>query len=147
MQITSSLVRFEISALFNFSLMTLVLLVTLCGMSLFAFRLGYWPFVVATTISVAIVTVRLFGGGGTSITFWSCAIGATGGVVGSVIAMLADNYLRERPPVFVTNFEYQSMFVRSIATASITWIVAAIVGAIVAMLINYGGGDTSTSNA
>ncbi|MCA9131084.1 MAG: hypothetical protein KDB22_28565 [Planctomycetales bacterium] len=135
MQLTSSFVQFEVSALSNFSLLTLVLLATPCGMSLIAFRFGYWPFLVATTISASIVTVRLFGSGDANLTFWSCAIGATGGVVGSLIAMLADNYLRDRPRVFVTNFEYQSMFVRAVATASTTWGVAAIVGAIVAMLL------------
>lgn len=81
------------------------------------------------------------------MTFWSCVIGATDGVVGCVIAMLLDNYLRESPTVFVTDFEYQRMFVRSVATAGITLVVASIVGAIVAMLIEYGGGETSSTIA
>lgn len=115
-------------------------------MSLFAFRFGYWPFLVVTTISASIATVRLFHSGDSNLTFGSYAIGATGGFLGSVIAMLADNFLRERPPVFVTDIEYQSMFLRSVATAAMTWVVAAIVGAIVGMLLNYVGVDDSTAN-
>ena len=120
MKITPSLVQFEISALIKFSLIGLFQMVTLFGRSLFAFRFGYWPFLFATTLSVSIVAVRLFGRGGTSTRFWTCAIGPGGGVVGFLIAMLADNYSRASPPVFITNFEYQSMFVRSVTTVGVT---------------------------
>ena len=63
-------------------------------------RIPIWLLAVlgSTTVSVSIASVTLFRSGDSSITFWSCVIGATGGVVGCVIAMLLDNYLRESPP-------------------------------------------------
>lgn len=125
----------KMSVMSNFSLMTLIQIVTLCGISLLAFRMGYWPLLVTSTISASFATAKLCPTGGSGSIYWSCAIGAAGGVVGAATAMLVDNCVRERPAAFLTNFEYQSIFVRSVEIATLNLVSIAIVGAIVAIAV------------
>ncbi len=127
--------------------MTMILIVTLFGVSSFAFRFGYWPFLVATTVSVSFTAVMLVRSEQSDTTFWTCVVGSTSGIAGSLIAMLADTHLREREPFFVTNIEYQNMFFRSAVSVSVTFVLAGVVGAALAILINYAKGNIPAAAA